>query len=167
VDEAERSIHDAVMVTKDVLEKPAVAAGGGAAEEEAASQVLKWADKLTGREQLAAQKFAESLETIPINLAQNAGLDPIDAQVELRARHAEGKTWYGVDAIEGKMRDMYLKEVLEPLAVKEQYIKSATEAACMLLRIDDMIAVGKTKEASPPKKGGDGGSEGGGSSDFD
>jgi thermosome len=166
VDEAERSIHDALMVTKDVLENPAIVAGGGAAEEEAASQILKWADKLTGREQLAAQKFAEALETIPINLAENAGLDPIDSQVELRARHAEGRRWYGVDAIEGSVKDMYAKEVLEPLAVKEQYIKSATEAACMLLRIDDMIAAGKTKETTPQKKGSESG-EGGSSSDFD
>ncbi len=165
IDEAERSIHDALMVTKDVLEKPAIVAGGGAAEEEAADQVLSWSEKLTGREQLAAQKFAEALETIPINLARNAGLDPIDSQVELRAKHAEGMKWYGVDAIEGKMANMYQKEVWEPLAVKEQYIRSATEAACMLLRIDDMIAAGKSKtETKPPKSGGD--SEGG-SSDLD
>lgn len=166
VDEAERSLHDALMVTKDVLENPAIVAGGGAAEEEAASRILKWADKLSGREQLAAQKFAEALETIPIDLAENAGLDPIDSQVELRAKHADGKTWYGVDALEGKMQDMYLKEVLEPLAVKEQYIKSATEAACMLLRIDDMIAAGKMKESTPPKKGGEGG-DGSGPSELD
>jgi thermosome len=163
VDEAERSIHDAVMVTRDVLENPAIVAGGGAAEEEAASQVLKWSDRLSGREQLAAQKFAEALESIPINLATNAGLDPIDAQVDLRAKHAEGKKWYGVDALDAKVKDMYAKEVLEPLVVKEQYIKSATEAACMLLRIDDMIAAGKTKETTPPKKGGDGGSDAGSS----
>jgi thermosome len=164
VDEAERSIHDALMVTKDVLESPAIVAGGGAPEEEAAMQVLKWSEKLTGREQLAAQKFAEALEAIPTNLARNAGLDPIDTQAELRAKHADGKTWYGVDAIEGKVRDMYQREVLEPLAVKEQYIKSATEATCMLLRIDDMIAAGKMKETKPPKGGGEGGES---SSDFD
>jgi thermosome len=164
VDEAERSIHDALMVTKDVLEKPAIVAGGGAAEEEATAQVLGWAEKLTGREQLAAQRFAEALETIPINLAHNAGLDPIDSQVELRSKHAEGKKWYGVDAIDGKMANMYQREVWEPLAVKQQYIRAATEAACMLLRIDDMIAAGKTKETkSPPKSG----SSEGGSSDLD
>jgi thermosome len=165
VDEAERSLHDAIMVTKDVLEKPAIVAGGGAAEEEVCSQVMKWAGNLSGREQLAAQKFAEALEMIPIDLAQNAGLDPIDTQVELRAKHADGSKWYGVDAIEGKVKNMYQREVIEPLAVKEQYIKSATEAACMLLRIDDMISAGKTKETKPPKSGG--GDDGAGSSDID
>jgi thermosome len=162
VDEAERSIHDALMVTKDVVENPAIVAGGGAAEAEAAAQVLKWADKLSGREQLAAQKFAEALEAIPITLAENAGMDPIDAQVELRAKHAEGGKWFGIDALDAKVRDMYQKQVFEPLSVKEQIIKSATEAACMILRIDDVIAAGKTKEKekeSKPPSGGEGSSE--------
>lgn len=152
VDEAERALHDALMVTKDVLEKPAIVAGGGAPEQEATQEVFKWAEKLSGREQLAAQKFAEALESIPIALAQNAGLDPIDAQVELRAKHAEGGKWYGVEATEGKIRDMYQKQVFEPLAVKEQIIKSATEAASMILRIDDVIASGKMREPSKPPR---------------
>lgn len=156
IDEAERSVHDALMVTKDVLEKPAIVAGGGAPEQEATHQIFRWAEKLSGREQLAAQKFAEALESIPIALAQNAGLDPIDAQVELRAKHAEGGKWYGVGAAEGKIQDMYQKQVFEPLAVKEQIIKSATEAASMILRIDDVIAAGKMKEPSrPPRPGGE------------
>jgi len=167
VDEAERSLHDAIMVTKDVIEKPAVVAGGGAAEAEAAYQVLKWAEKLSGREQLAAQKFAEALETIPVALAENAGMDPIDAQVEFRAKHAEGGKWFGIDAHEGKIKDMYLKQVFEPLAVKEQIIRSASEVASMILRIDDVIAAGKMKGA--PKGGGGGGGEdgGGGGGEFD
>ena len=148
VDEAERSMHDALMVTKDVLETPAVVAGGGAAEEEVASRVIEWAEGLSGRDQLAAQKFGESLETISLGLAENAGLDPIDARAELRTRHMEGKKWHGIDATDARVRDMYSKGVLEPLKVKEQYVKSATEAACMLLRIDDMIAVGKTHETA-------------------
>jgi chaperonin GroEL (HSP60 family) len=124
VDEGERSLHDALMVTKDVIEKPAVVAGGGAAEAEAASQVLKWADKLTGREQLAAQKFAEALEAIPIALALNAGMDPIDAQVEFRAKHAtENGKWFGIEAADGKVKDMYQRQVFEPLAVKLQVIR--------------------------------------------
>ena len=81
VDEVERSINDSIMVTKDVLEKPSIVAGGGASETEAAQHVFKWAEKLSGREQLAAQKFAEALESIAVTLASNAGLDPIDAQV--------------------------------------------------------------------------------------
>ena len=166
VDEAERSLHDALMVTKDTIEMPAVVAGGGAAEAEAAAQVLKWADKLTGREQLAAQKFAEALESIPIALALNAGMDPIDAQVEFRAKHAtENGKWFGIEAADGKVKDMFQRQVFEPLAVKLQVIRSATEAASMILRIDDVIAAGKTKAPAAPPGGGGMGGEGGG--DFD
>jgi len=166
VDEGERSLHDALMVTKDVIEKPAVVAGGGAAEAEAAYRVLKWAEKLSGREQLAAQKFAEALESIPIALALNAGMDPIDAQVEFRAKHAtENGKWFGIEAADAKVKDMYQREVFEPLAVKLQVIRSATEAASMILRIDDVIAAGKSKApAGPPGGAGGMGGEGG---DFD
>ena len=168
VDEGERSLHDAIMVTKDVIERPAVVAGGGAAEAEAASQVLKWADKLSGREQLAAQKFAEAMESIPIALALNAGMDPIDAQVEFRAKHAtENGKWYGIEAADGKVKDMYQRQVFEPLAVKVQIIRSATEAASMILRIDDVIAAGKTKAPMPPPGGGAGGMGGEGGGEFD
>ena len=162
VDEAERSIHDAIMVTKDVIEKPAVVVGGGATEVEVAHQVLKWAETLSGREQLAAQKFAEALESLAITLAENAGMDPIDVQVELRAKHAEGQKWFGVDVKEGKLADMYSKEVFDPLVVKEQIIKAATDAASMILRVDDVIAAGRMKETKPPKpseEGGGGGEE--------
>ncbi|MCS4540126.1 MAG: TCP-1/cpn60 chaperonin family protein [Thaumarchaeota archaeon] len=161
VDEVERSLHDALMVTKDVLEKPAVVAGGGAPEAEAASQVMRWAEKLGGREQLAAQKFAEALEVIPTALAVNAGMDPIDALVELRAKHAEAGKWYGIEAKAAKIKDMYKEQVFEPLAVKEQVIKSATEAACMLLRIDDVIASGKMAGGRGPPGGPGGGGMGG------
>jgi len=140
------------MVTKDVMERPAIVAGGGAAEAEAAYQVMKWAEKLSGREQLAAQKFAEALESIPIALAINAGLDPIDAQVELRAKHAEKGTWYGIEASDGKTEDMFQRQVFEPLTVKVQVIKSATEAASMILRIDDVIAAGKSKGPRGPQE---------------
>jgi thermosome len=156
VDEAERSMHDALMVSKDVVEKPAIVAGGGAPEAEVATQLMKWTEKLNGREQLAAQKFADALETIPICLATNAGLDPIDTMTEIRAKHAEGGKWFGVEAKEGKVKDMYKDNVIEPLSVKEQIIKSSTEAACMILRIDDVIAAGKSKGPSGPPGGGGG-----------
>jgi thermosome len=165
VDEGERSLHDALMVTKDVMEKPAIVAGGGAAEAEAAYQVMKWAEKLSGREQLAAQKFAEALESIPIALALNAGMDPIDAQVELRAKHAEKGTWFGVEANDGKVKDMFERQIFEPLSVKVQVMKSATEAASMILRIDDVIAAGKSKGPAGPPGGAGGMGEGAG--DFD
>jgi len=169
VDEAERSMHDALMVSKDVVEKPAIVAGGGAPEAETAGQILKWTEKLNGREQLAAQKFAEALETIPICLATNAGLDPIDTMTELRAKHADGGNgkWFGVEAKSGKVKDMYKENIFEPLSVKEQIVKSATEAACMILRIDDVIAAGKSRMPSGPPGGGGGGGMGGGEGDFD
>ncbi len=159
VDEADRSLHDALMVTKDVIEKPAIVAGGGAPEAEMASRILNWTDTLAGREQLAAQKFAEALETIPVALATNAGLDPIDTMVEIRAKHAEGGKWFGVEAKEAKVKDMHKEQVFEPLAVKEQIIKAATEAACMILRIDDVIASGKSRGPSGPPPGGMGGGD--------
>ena len=140
VDEAERALHDAIMVTKDVVELPAVVAGGGAPEEEVSVQLRNWAQKLTGREQLAALKFADAMESIPLTLAENAGMDPIDTQVDLRARHGKEGKWYGVDALNGKVADMYSKSVWEPLAVKLQILRAATEAASMILRIDDVIA---------------------------
>jgi len=129
--------------------------------------VMKWAEKLSGREQLAAQKFAEALESIPIALAENAGLDPIDAQVDFRAKHAENGKWFGIEAADGKVKDMYQRQVFEPLAVKLQVIRSATEAASMILRIDDVIAAGKSKTPSPPPGGGAGGMGGEGGGDFD
>jgi thermosome len=156
VDEAERSLHDAIMVVKDVIEKPAIVAGGGAPEMEVATDVLKWSERLTGREQLAARKFAESLEEIALILAVNAGMDPIDAQVELRTKHTEGEKWFGIDVKAGKVGDMYKGNVFEPLSVKEQIIKSATEAATMILRIDDVLASSESK-VPPTPPGGPGG----------
>jgi chaperonin GroEL (HSP60 family) len=161
VDEAERALHDALMVTKDVVELPAVVAGGGAPEAEVSFQLKSWAQKLTGREQLAALKFADAIESIPLTLAENAGMDPIDTQVDLRAKHGHGKEgkWYGVDAMNGKVADMYAKSVWEPLAVKLQILRAATEAACMILRIDDVIAASKMR--APPSPPGGGGGMGG------
>ena len=158
VDEAERALHDALMVTKDVVELPAVVAGGGAPEEEVSVQLRDWAQKLSGREQLAALKFADAMESIPLTLAENAGMDPIDTQVDLRARHGKEGKWFGVDALNGKVADMYAKAVWEPLAVKLQILRAATEAASMILRIDDVIAASKMKApAMPPGGGGMGG----------
>jgi len=159
VDEAERALHDALMVTKDVVELPAVVAGGGAPEEEVSFQLRNWAQKLSGREQLAALKFADAMESIPLTLAENAGIDPIDTQVDLRTRHGKEGKWYGVDVMNGKVADMYSKSILEPLAVKLQILRAATEAASMILRIDDVIAASKMK--APPMPPGGGGGAGG------
>jgi len=150
VDEADRSVHDALMVTKDVMEKPFIVAGGGSPESFVAGKLRDWSSTLSGREQLAADKFAESLEVIPLALAENAGMDPIDTLTELRSKQAKGSKWSGIDARSGKVVDMSKLDIVEPLSVKEQIIKSATEVASMILRIDDVIASSKSGAGGPP-----------------
>jgi len=152
IEEAERSIHDALCVVRDVVEEPKALAGGGAPEIEIARILKDYAETLPGREQLAVLSYAEALESIPTTLAENAGLDPIDMVSELRARHEKGEMWAGIDVLNGCAEDMNKLAVLEPLAVKKQIIKSATEAATMILKIDDIVAAGKMKEPSPPKE---------------
>jgi thermosome len=156
VDEAERSIHDALCVIRDVVEEPKIVAGGGAPELEVGKTLRNYAQTLPGREQLAIMSFAEALEAVPTALSDNAGLDPIDILSELRARHEKGQTWAGVDVLNGKVGDMNKEDTFEPLAVKKQIIKSASEAATMILKIDDMIASGKAK-MPPGPPGGPGG----------
>ena len=141
IDEVDRSIHDSLMVVKDVIEKPAIVAGGGAPEAFAASLLKDWADSFDGREQLAIKKYAEALETIPLTISENAGMDPIDTMANLRAKQNQGQKWTGIDAKNMKIVDMMAINVVEPIVVKEQIVKSATEAACMVLRIDDVIAI--------------------------
>jgi thermosome len=158
VDEADRAIHDAIMVVKDVVENPAIVAGGGAPEAYIAKELRSWASTLPGREQLAVIKFAEALETIPITLAENAGMDPIDTMTELRSKQNKGSKWVGIDVKNTQVADMYKAEVLEPEVVKKQIMKSATEAANMILRIDDVIAAAKPE--TPPKGKGEEGEEG-------
>ncbi len=153
VDEAERSLHDALCVVRDIVEEPKVLAGGGAPELEVSRALKKYAGMLPGREQLAVECFAEALETVPVTLTENAGLDPIDVLSELRARHEKGETWAGIEVHSGKVQDMTQAGVFEPLAVKKQIIKSATEAASMILKIDDVIAAGKMKTPPTPPGG--------------
>jgi thermosome len=151
VDEAERAVHDALCVVRDVVVNPKVVAGGGAPEAEVAKRLRAYADKFSGREQLAVQAFAEALESIPMALAENAGMDPIDTQVELRTKHGQGVIWAGVDPFKGKVADMAKQNVYEPLAVKIQLVQSASEAAGMILKIDDVIAASKKEMKGPPK----------------
>jgi thermosome len=154
VDEAERVMHDALSVVADVFEKNKVVVGGGAAETEVAKQLREYAAQIGGREQLAVEAFAKSLEIIPKTLAENAGLEQIDIMVELRSAHEKPKGHsMGIDVFTGKVVNMYEKGVIEPLSVKEQAIKSASEASTMILRIDDVISGGKT-EAPPGGPGG-------------
>jgi len=148
VDEVERSIHDAIMVVKDVMENPSIVAGGGAPETFAATKIRSWAKTLEGREQLAAEKFADALETIPLTLAENAGMDPIDTLASLRSRQIKGEKWTGVDVMKARIANMKSSDIIEPLLVKLQIVSAASEVACMILRIDDVVAV--TKSAGPP-----------------
>src|SRR5690242_19302841 len=162
VDEADRSMHDALMVTKDVLEKPEIVAGGGSTEAYIANELRDWSSHIEGRAQLAVGRFADALDSIPLTLAENAGMDPIDTMAELRAKHSKGPKWnIGVDVRNLTVTDMLKQSVLEPVVVKEQIIKSATEAACMILRVDDVIAASKSGPPSPPAPGGYGGAGGG------
>jgi chaperonin GroEL (HSP60 family) len=154
VDEAERSIHDALSVVRDVVEEPKIVAGGGAPEIEIARAVREAAIGRPGREQLAMEKFADAFEVIPSVLAENAGLDPIDILSEMKARHERGELWAGVNVVEGGVEDMRKLEVYEPLVVKKQITKSTTEAAAMILKIDDVIATAKMKPPAMPPGGG-------------
>jgi thermosome len=161
LDEAERSIHDALCVVRDVVQVPKIVAGGGAPEMEIARALRGYAETLPGREQLAIRSFSEAMEIVPLTLGENAGLDPIDLLLELRTRHEKGEKWAGVDVFGGIIKDMINLEVYEPLAVKKQTIKSATEAATMILRVDDVIASGKMKAPPMPPGGMPGGGYGG------
>ena len=152
VDEVDRSIHDSLMVVKDVIETPSIVTGGGSAEAYLAGQLNEYADSFDGREQLAVKQYAEALESIPLTIAENAGMDPIDTIISLRAKQNSGKKAAGINAKESKIGDMNSLSILEPLVVKEQIIKSATETACMILRIDDVIAIsgGPSSGGMPP-----------------
>ncbi|MDE1863430.1 MAG: TCP-1/cpn60 chaperonin family protein [Thaumarchaeota archaeon] len=153
IDEADRSIHDALMVVKDVIERPLIVYGGGAPEIYVATKLRMWAQTLSGREQLAVEKFAEALESIPLALARNAGMNPIDAITQLRARQNSGERWTGIAVIDGGViSDMKQYEIIEPLKVKEQVIKSATETANMILRIDNVVASSKPSPTSEPRQ---------------
>ena len=162
VDEADRSLHDALCVIRDVVQEPKVVAGGGAPEVEVARRLREYAEGVTGRERLAIGKFADAVEVIPITLAENAGMDPIDALSEMQSLHTKGVIWAGVNSFDGEVSDMAELDVYEPMAVKVQAIKSATEASTMLLKIDDVIAASKMS-AGPPGggMGGMGGMPGG------
>ncbi|TAN38706.1 MAG: thermosome subunit [Candidatus Methanoperedens sp.] len=147
VDEAERALHDALRVVGVAIEDEKLVAGGGSPEIELALRLREYASTLSGREQLAVTKFAEALEVIPRSLAENAGLDPINMIAEMRSEHEKGKKTAGLNVFTGKVVDMMKEGVVEPLRVKTQAIDSATEAATMILRIDDVLS---SKSSAPP-----------------
>jgi thermosome len=155
VDEAERALKDALSVVADVVNRPKIVTGGGAIEAELAKRLREYATKVGGREQLAIEAFSDTLEMVPRTLAENAGFDPIDIMVELRSAHEKkGGANQGVDVMKGGVKDMERQGVIEPLRVKEQAIRSAAEAASMILRIDDVIAAAKPPPTPPPRGGG-------------
>jgi len=154
VDEAERSLNDALYVVADIVKDNKIVAGGGAIEEELSRRLHQYAATVGGREQLAIERFADSLEIIPTTLTENSGLNTIDVLVAIRSAHekADG-LWMGINAFTGEITDMMKEGVIEPLSVKVQAIKSAVETASMILRIDDVIAAAKPPPM-PPSKGG-------------
>jgi archaeal chaperonin len=165
IDEAERSLHDGLCVVRNAIEDGKIVAGGGAPEAELSKNLRAFAVKVGGREQLAVEAFADAIEEIPLTLAENAGLDPIDIMVALRAQHEKPNSQtFGIDVTTGKIIDMCKQMIIEPLRVKQQVIKSATEATNMILKIDDLISIkgGSSKMPQmPPGMGGMGGMGGG------
>ncbi|WP_188848694.1 thermosome subunit alpha, partial [Sulfodiicoccus acidiphilus] len=159
IDEAERSINDALHALRNLLRNPSIVAGGGAVEEEVSYKLRQFATQVGGKEQLAVQAYAEAVEEMALLLAETAGLEPVSTLVELRNKHSKGLSNSGVDVMKGKLADdMIALNIVDPVRVKEQVIKSATEAATAVLKIDDIIAAAPTKAP----QGGGGGPEAGG-----
>ncbi len=157
VDEVERALEDAVKVVKDIVEDGKIVAAGGAPEIELSIKLDEYAKEVGGKEALAIENFAEALKVIPRTLAENAGLDPIETLVKVIAAHKEKGATIGVDVFEGEPADMMERGVIAPpVRVTKQAIKSASEAAIMILRIDDVIAASKLEKE---KEGGAGENE--------
>ncbi|MDD4487880.1 MAG: thermosome subunit alpha [Methanothrix soehngenii] len=150
LEEMERALDDSLNVVLDVIRSGKIVPGGGAPEILVAENLRQYASTLEGREQLAIRAFADAVEAIPFTLAENSGFDPVDSLAALRAKQGEGKN-YGLDIASGKPADMMAQGVVEPLKVKTQAIKSAAEAATMVLRVDDVIAA--KREEMTPKPG--------------
>ncbi len=154
VDEVDRAIEDALGAVSSAIELGKIVPGGGAPEAEVARELRKYSEGLKGREQLAVNAFADALEIIPRSLAENAGLDPIDTLVALRAEHENKKQEMGVNVFSGGVTDMLKAGVVEPLKVKIQALKSSTEVAEMILRIDDVISASKLDKGGGMPPGG-------------
>jgi thermosome len=169
VDEIERAMEDAIGGVGSALRNGRVVGGGGATEVELAQELRDYADSIGGREQLAINAFADSLEVIPRTLAENAGFDPIDTLVDLRNKHDDGEVWAGLDVSSGKSEKLFDKGVVEPKQTKTQAVQSASESAEMILRIDDVISasgfdaddMGGGDDAGGPPGGPGGGMPGG------
>jgi len=161
VDEIDRSLNDAISVVSVAFEDGKMVTGGGSAAMEVALKLRDYAASVGGREQIAIDAFASAMEIVPIALSENAGLDPIDVLIELRQAHKSGKKYAGINVFTGKVVDMKKEKVLEPLRVGRQAISSATDAAVMILRIDDVIASKGGGAGGKGPKMPEGGDEGG------
>jgi thermosome len=166
VDEIERGIDDATSVVGDTVAEGNVLPGGGAPEIELARHLRDYADSVSGREQLAVEAFADAVEVVPRALAENAGLDPIDTLVDLRAAHDDGDERAGLDVSTGDVEDTFEAGIAEPAHAKRQAVSSAAEAANLVLKIDDIISAGDLstegeEDEGPPGGGGMGGGMGG------
>jgi thermosome len=157
VDELERGIHDSLSVVKVALEDEKMTVGGGAAAAEIAMTLRDYAPNIGGREQMAIEAFANAIEIVPKTLSQNAGLDPINMMIEMRRAHKKGDKYAGINVFTGKVDDMLKNNVVEPLRVSVQEIQVSSEAASMILRIDDVIASKSTGGLPPTSPGGPGG----------
>ncbi|MDG6218239.1 MAG: TCP-1/cpn60 chaperonin family protein, partial [Candidatus Thermoplasmatota archaeon] len=158
-DELERALHDALSVVKVALEDGKMTPGGGAASIAVSMALREYAPTVGGREQMAIEAFADAIEIVPKTLSENAGLDPIDMMLEIRNAHSKGQKYAGINVLQGKVDDMIKQKVVEPLRVSLQEILAASEAATMILRIDDVIASkgGGDGGGMPPGAGGMGG----------
>ena len=157
VDELERGLHDALSVVKVALEDGKMTAGGGSAAIAIAMALRDYAPSIGGREQMAIEAFANAIEIVPKTLSENAGLDPIDMMLEIRSEHKKGNKYAGINVLGGKVDDMLKNKVIEPLRVSLQEIEASSEAATMILRIDDVIASkggGGAPAGMPPGMGG-------------
>ncbi|MBW2984629.1 thermosome subunit, partial [Candidatus Woesearchaeota archaeon] len=153
VDEVKRALEDAIGDVAAALRIGKIVGGAGAPEIELAKGLRKFADSLSGREQLAVNAFANSVEIIPRTLAENAGIDPIDILTELKSAHDKKQKWAGIDVFKGKVVDSWRAGVVEPLKIKTQAVSSASEVAIMILRIDDVIAGTSSKGPEMPPGG--------------
>jgi chaperonin GroEL (HSP60 family) len=160
VDEIDRSLNDAISVVSVAYEDGKLVTGGGSTAVELALKLRDYAASIGGREQIAIDAFASAMEVVPTALSENAGLDPIDVLIEMRQAHKAGKKYAGINVFTGKVVDMKKAKVLEPIRVGRQAISSATDAAVMILRIDDVIA-SKGGAGGRGPKGPDMGDEGG------
>ncbi|MFQ6087892.1 MAG: thermosome subunit beta [Candidatus Methanofastidiosia archaeon] len=153
VESVERALQDAIGVSATLMEDSTYVAGGGAIEMELTKRLSEFVGTLAGREQLAVKAFKDAIEVIPRTLAENAGFDPIDILVELRSKHERDGKYIGLDMFDGKLKDMKKRGIVEPLRIKEQAIKSASEAAVMILRIDDVVAATKIEKGPEMPEG--------------